>query len=372
MEAKTKKIIFVVGAIFVAIIFLTSYAAFSNNNTGSTSTTTVESQATYFSTGTSNAIITNYSDIAYVTLSNSVNSSKINMTTILSGLETNGSVDNYVYTNGSYEVVLSSISAYDLQELLYKDVGSNTFVNVGATTYVELPQSVVLYYTTQPITVNLPSRNYSIYLKNVQMEGSTVNVSISGLLERNGTIYNSQFRVAYNPNVIVSNSSLSNSTTTIKAPATYIATGTSNAVITGYGKVANVTLSNSINTTKVNITKILSQLESNKSVGNYIYTNGTYDVVLSNISAYNLQNLLYKDAGSSNTISVGSTANVELPSNVVLYNATQSITVVLSNRNYSIYLKNVQMPGSTVNVSISAQLEKNGTIYNNQFKVAYK
>jgi hypothetical protein len=204
------------------------------------------------------------------------------------------------------------------------------------------------------------------------MEGSTVNVSISGLLERNGTIYNSQFRVAYNPNVIVSNSSLSNSTTTIKAPATYIATGTSNAVITGYGKVANVTLSNSINTTKVNITKILSQLESNKSVGNYIYTNGTYDVVLSNISAYNLQNLLYKDAGSSNTISVGSTANVELPSNVVLYNATQSITVVLSNRNYSIYLKNVQMPGSTVNVSISAQLEKNGTIYNNQFKVAYK
>lgn len=199
MDAKKKKLIFLVGAIFVAIVFLSSYAAFSNNNSGSTSTSTVKSQQTYFFTGSSNAIITNYSDIAYVTLPNSTNSSNYNLTGILSKLEANGSVENFAYTNSSYEVVLSTISAYDLQKVLYNDTGTNNTINVGSTTYVELPPKVVLSYTnsTQTIPVYLTNRNYSIYMKNVEKLGSSVNVSISTLLESNGSIYNNQFRVTY-------------------------------------------------------------------------------------------------------------------------------------------------------------------------------
>ncbi len=41
MEAKTKKMIFFIGAIFVGIIFLTSYAAFGNNGSATTVTSTV-------------------------------------------------------------------------------------------------------------------------------------------------------------------------------------------------------------------------------------------------------------------------------------------------------------------------------------------
>jgi hypothetical protein len=197
MDKKRKQLIFLLGSVFVAVIFLTSYAAFSNNNGSSSSTSTVKPSTTFFALGNSNALIINYSDIAVVIPKNS-NSSKNNVTAILSGLETNGSVQNYIYSNGSYQVVLATISAYGLQQLLYRKTGQPNSITVGSTATVFMPSNVVLYYTNVPVVVAPPSRNYSVYVKSVKSPGTIINVSISALLNRNGSIYNSQFRVSYN------------------------------------------------------------------------------------------------------------------------------------------------------------------------------
>jgi hypothetical protein len=355
MDANKKKIIFLLGSIFVAIIFLSSYAAFSNNGSGSSSSSTIKTQASYFSTGTSNAIISNYSSIAYVTVSNGSNSSNENITRILSQLEANGSVQNYIYDNNSYQVVLVSISAYELQQLLNRNASSNSIINVGATTYVMLPSTVIMYYTNQPITVHLKSRNYSVYLTNVKPIGSVLNVSVSGLLARNGSIYNGQFRV----NVI-------------KTPVTYASTGNSNAIISNYSNTAYVTLLNNSNYSKSNFTRIISLLSSNGFVLNYTNTNNSYMVVLHKISPYGLLQMLYASTALNNSVDLGSTTYVTLPNSIILYIGIQPIMVNLTKRNYSIYMNNVGAIGNTVNVSISALVEKNGSIYNNQFKVNYK
>jgi hypothetical protein len=199
MDTKTKKLVFLIGAILIAVIFITSYAAFSSNNTASTTTTTVKSVESFFATGSSNAIITNYSDIAYVVISNSTNFTKENttITTELNSLESNGSIDNYINTNNSYQVVLSSVSAYDVQQLLYKDLGTQNTIKVGSTAYITLPPTITLFYNNQPITTRIPSQNYSIYMQNIKAINSTINVSISTLVTANGSIYNNQFRVSY-------------------------------------------------------------------------------------------------------------------------------------------------------------------------------
>lgn len=148
VEAKTKKLVFFIGAIFVGIIFLTSYG-FSNNNSGNTSTTTVKaaSQPTIFATGYANAVITGYSQVANVKPVNGSNATLNRLDAIMSKLEANGSIDNYVYVNNSYEVYGSSLSAYALQRFLSAALNSSNSVTVGSTADIMLPASISLFYT---------------------------------------------------------------------------------------------------------------------------------------------------------------------------------------------------------------------------------
>ena len=121
------------GEDFVAGIFLSSYASFNDNNLGNSSTTTtIKSVQTVYAAGNANAIITNYSDIAYVSLNNNNSNATSNtVTSLLSTLEADGSVQNYIYTNSSFEVVLANLSAYGLQQMVFNQTRSNT-INVGA------------------------------------------------------------------------------------------------------------------------------------------------------------------------------------------------------------------------------------------------
>ena len=150
VEAKTKKMIFFIGAIFVGVIFLTSYAAFGNNNSGNASTTTVKAaapQPTIFATGYANAVVTGYAQVADVKPKNNANSTLNTLDALMSKLEANGSIDNYVYMNNSYDVYSSSLSAYALQGFLDSALNSSNSVTVGSTADILLPASIsmVLY-----------------------------------------------------------------------------------------------------------------------------------------------------------------------------------------------------------------------------------
>lgn len=201
MDQKKKQIIFLLGSIFVAVIFLSSYAAFSSNGGSSTVTSTLKSQVTVPTFGNSNAVIVNYSTTnANVTIYNHFNSSKTNITKIFSQLQANGSIQSYSSTsNNVYQIVLSTLSPYQLQQIIYNKTGlSNSSINVSSVTYVKLPSNVTLYTSTNiPVVVFPPKTNYSVYLKNVKKIGARINVSISALLTRNGSIYNNMFRVSY-------------------------------------------------------------------------------------------------------------------------------------------------------------------------------
>jgi hypothetical protein len=367
MEAKNKRWIFLIGSILVALIFLSSYAAFSNNNSGTTSTSTIKPATTYFATGSSRAQISNYSDIAVVTLADTSNAATNSTVNAISDLESNGSVQDYTYTNGSYQIVLSSISPYDLQQILYAKTGLNNSMNVSSTATITLPKNVILHYAGQPINLDLQNRNYSVYLSNVRAIGSVINVSISALLARNGSIYNGQLRVSYS----AATGNYVTTTTTVKPTTTYTASGSANVIVTNYSKTAFVTLLSNYNTSKNNFTAIISKLKTNGSVSNYTYLNGSYKVSLPTISPYTLQQLLYNKTGSSNAILVGSNATILMPSNVILHYNNVSKTIHLSEQYYPLYLRNVKPIGSTLNLSIAALVTANGSVYNNQFKVNY-
>ncbi|MGI0100864.1 MAG: hypothetical protein ACREBH_04080 [Candidatus Micrarchaeaceae archaeon] len=197
MEKKTKQLIFFTGSIFVAVIFLTSYAAFGSNGGPNTTTSTVKPQTTFFATGSSNAVIYNYSSIAYIPSASLSNASVNSITSELSNLQANGSVEEYIYINGSYQVILSGMSPYMLRQQLYGISNMSNSLEVGATTYISLPGIVTLYYNKVPAALNLAQRNYSIYMDDVMAQGTTINVSISALLSANGSIYDNQFRVGY-------------------------------------------------------------------------------------------------------------------------------------------------------------------------------
>lgn len=203
MDQKKKNLILFIGAIFIALIFLSSYAAFSNNNTSNASTSsTVKPAETHYATGNTNAVITNYSDIVNVTLSNNSNATTTALQNILSKLESNGSISNYIYANNNYEVVLLGMDASTLKQSISNQANStipNNTIHIGSTATVMLPAGLVLYYSGSPENVYLTSRNYSVYLNNIKSIGTSINVSVSALLERNGSIYNNEVRIAYNP-----------------------------------------------------------------------------------------------------------------------------------------------------------------------------
>lgn len=357
MKAKTKKLVFFIGAIFVGIIFLTSYAAFSNN-AGNTSTTTVKAapQPTIFATGYANATITGYVQVANVKLINSTNSTLNNLDTLMSKLEANGSINNYIYTNNSYEVYSSSLSAYALKKYLYATLNSSNSVTVGSTADIMLPASISLYYSNSspPVSVPLSNRNYTLYLNNVRSIGSTLNVSLSALITEKGMLYNNQLRISLS--------------------SAEAATGYANALITGYAQTARIRPLNSSNSIISTITALMSELEANGSIGNYIYTNNSYEVYNSALSAYALQSLLHADLNSSNSVTVGSTANIMLPSHINFYylNSNSPVDVSFSNRNHTLYLGSVRSIGSTINVSVSALLTQNGMPYNSKLGITLK
>ncbi len=365
MEAKTKKIIFFIGAIFVGVIFLTSYAAFSNNNAGNTSTTTIKAptQPTIFATGHSNAIITGYGQVANVKLLNISNSTANKVDALMSALEANGSIDNYLFTNNSYEVYSSSLSAYALQGYLNANMNSSNSIAVGSTAEITIPSSIVLYYSNSspPVSVPLIDRNYTLYLNNVTKIGTNINLSLSALITENGLLYNNQLRISLDTNAI-------------NAPPqpTELATGYANALILGYADAANVKqLSNSSSTANM-LSNLMSQLKENGSISDYAYANGIYDINLSSFSAYALQMYVFTALNSSNSVLVGSTAKIMLPKSLTLYysNSSRPINIPISARNYTIYLNGVGMVNGTVNLSVSALVTNSGLLYNNQLKLS--
>jgi hypothetical protein len=190
-----------IGALFVGVIFLTSYASFGNNSVVSSTTTTVANVRTVPAFGSSTATVTGYSTTAYVRVNASFSTAGNTVAETLSKLEANGSIISYLPSSASgYEVYLqavnsSSINAYSLQGLLRSAVNRSNAITITAVAYVELPSNITLYYNMQPIPVPVVNRGYSVNMTDLDSLGSKLNVSVSALITSNGSVYRNQLVV---------------------------------------------------------------------------------------------------------------------------------------------------------------------------------
>jgi len=201
MNQKRKKQLLAIGSIFIAVIFLSSYASFGNNNMGqTTSTTTISNMQTYFvSAEAINAIVSNYSRSLNITLINaSQNSSAHDMiSSMLGNLQSNGSVLNYFYNLGKYTVYLGSgIDAYGVQSLLNNTVNNKNF-RVKATTYVTLPSTLKLYYQGTAVNVFVGEKQYPVSIAPLKPINSTIKVTVQALVTANGILYENNLRINY-------------------------------------------------------------------------------------------------------------------------------------------------------------------------------
>lgn len=226
-KEKLKRLILFIGALFVAVIFISSYASFSNNsgNGGSTSTTTLKQQSTYLVYGNANAIVINYSYVAGIFNVNVSESNTINAT--LGNLQLNGSVSNYLFQNSTYRVELDTISPYTLYLLISNTInGSNA--TVGATAYVKLPSAIVAYYGSSPVSVALQKSNYSIFLNSVEPINTIIPLKVTALISGNGSVYDNQVelsilslpKIPANGIMVNTNTITANSTSTQNGNAT--------------------------------------------------------------------------------------------------------------------------------------------------------
>ncbi len=193
-KSNSKKLLMLVGSLFVALIFLSSYMSSSTSNMGTT--TSIKPPATYLAIGKSSGAITGYGTNAYVMLSNQSNSTMENVNRTLSALEANGSISNYIHISNGYQVALSSMDAYTLQQSI-RNITALEHSNVTTTAYLFLPANATLYVNSYPVNVAFSKRNSSISLTGIGPVGSRVNVSVFALITANGIVYNNQIRLNY-------------------------------------------------------------------------------------------------------------------------------------------------------------------------------
>ncbi len=197
MDDKKKKIVTFIGTLFVAIMFVGSYAAF-NNNSGnsstSTATTTVQGGATYFVSGNANAVVIGYSQLATISLESNSSALSSRASNELAQLQNNGSISNYVAQGNGFQIFTQNMNAYRLQQALVSKLGGSN-VSVNASTSFSLPKILPLIYRNQIVDVKLTNTNFTAPTSPLQDIGSNVTVIVHALVYANGDIYNNQITI---------------------------------------------------------------------------------------------------------------------------------------------------------------------------------
>ncbi len=183
---KRKRGLFLIGSIIVAIMFVTSYAAFGNGNGPSTTSTTIISGQTIAAFGTVNAIVTGYGKKFTITLGKNISTDSLNIT--LSNMQSNGSISSFLYQQNAVTLYSGSISAYSLLRLLEHLFPSNSII-ANVSENVTLPSSIKLYYYGRPIEGYIKSQDAVIYRSEFSPLGSNLSVHIAALVfPNNGTV----------------------------------------------------------------------------------------------------------------------------------------------------------------------------------------
>ncbi|MGC8651826.1 MAG: hypothetical protein ACP5UH_01065 [Candidatus Micrarchaeia archaeon] len=199
---KRKKVIFLIGSLIVAAMFLSSYGAFGSNNTAQATTTVAQKAATsartyYLSNNYVNATIYAYYN-ASVVFNRSVSNSSI--AAMLSTLSANGSISDYIGAGHSYKLYLSNMTVPSLKQAL---IVHNLSATITTTALIRLPSKIALYpgglyQGGYAINGTFTDTSFSVITSNILPIGTKIPVHINALVFGNGTVDGSNVTCMYN------------------------------------------------------------------------------------------------------------------------------------------------------------------------------
>ena len=189
MDEKRKKSLLFFGSLFVAVIFLSSYASFGSNGNPlqSNSTTTIKSRYVIpYATADVNGTIVGYSNHFSISASNGTNETLL--AAIVNKLEANSSIYSYTGGNLSYSIDQGTMNAFEIYDLLRSNHINASF---AVTTVVRLPAEAYLRSYNQSYYTVLPNATYSIPMPSLSSIGSNVPVHVlaTNIDSENGSVF---------------------------------------------------------------------------------------------------------------------------------------------------------------------------------------
>ena len=180
-------------ALFVAVIFITSYAAFSSF--GGTPVTTTKTghtaPPTLYAAGIANATLVNYTPTLNLTVNCKNTSTNVSakVTALLNKLQANGSVSS-VYTFGKNSTLLDgNDNTIQLYHLISANTNSSSCLSYSTGGEVRLPRVIKLSVENQVAEVSTNNTLYTVPVTLSSNLSNTIKVRIGALLTQNGTLY---------------------------------------------------------------------------------------------------------------------------------------------------------------------------------------
>lgn len=193
-----KEIIRILLTVFVAVIFVASYASFGTSGSMTTTTTTSIAPQTVYGSGNVNATVVGYGSLMTVLIkcsNQSVrNTTSNNVSNILSALENNNTINNFFAPNQSaYTIYVNKLNSYQLASFINSTIGGNqsrSCLSYRGQTQLLLPAVANLFVSSQKVAVPLPAnlRNYNLNVKILPVN-SLITLRLSTLLTYNGTVF---------------------------------------------------------------------------------------------------------------------------------------------------------------------------------------
>lgn len=182
-------------AVFVALIFISSYVSLTNYNTQQTTVST--SPPTYFAQGFAKAKVAGYGNsmsINFTCKNQTIESDASNVITAnLTKLYDNNSIFNFYSAGSSIPIEPGNMSAYGIYSFIKGKLSAQqaNCISASAITILQLPAIVNLSVGTQTNQTHIPqgSINQSLQLPLNYTIGSIVRVKFSTAVTSNWTIY---------------------------------------------------------------------------------------------------------------------------------------------------------------------------------------
>ena len=192
-----KKLAELLGAIFVAAIFLSSYASFANQSPQNT-TSISSAIATYYAVGYANASITGYNSILSINIMcrAAVQNSTVNrIGSSIASLENNGSVLTSSANRTGFQVAPGELDSYSIYNYIYRKLDSNSTACASFSTpaTVSLPLMINMSVQGQTLGISIPQGavQQQVNLDLTQNMSRSMRLRVSALITRNGTVYGS-------------------------------------------------------------------------------------------------------------------------------------------------------------------------------------